>query len=256
MIASNSIPEFMICGSLVNKIKSTSSFREKYIWATKEELRWSESSQSLVNYSKLSYDAILSVRTQEKTSGFLLLLDTPKKTYKFSFKSSQTLEKWQNGIKQAISMHKYYVLQLNKSKQQILGDSNYEPKQLSNVQLNKELMEIAKQYSKYSDQAKIDENEFASSFKCLEEIAANLSMKKWELQWPGRKSEENDPRKIVGKISMLRKKVKMLEIEKESSEQLENIRNLMASCDSKLVASSELEAAAPLTAPPCNPSGS
>lgn len=231
MQSNNSLIDFMTIGNPMVKLSNTSNAKERYIWATNDELRWSESFQSFSSYSKIEVSSIISVWTQDKPNSSLLIIETTIKTYKFQFKSPQTREKWHNGIKYLISGPEPAQVPPTRSihrKNTILGENNQEsnPK-ITQKQSFDEIIKIIKQYSKYCEKPNWDEGNLQNIPQYLEEVIIGCNNRKWEIQNETCKDEENNPKKLMNKIGMLRKKLKMMEIETQSSNQIDNLSLLV-----------------------------
>lgn len=223
MLGESSPEEFMKTGNLVWKVGSKSGIKEKFIWASNNEIRWSSPTQSSQQSSKIDADSILSVWTQEKFGNHFLVIETKHKTYKLQFKSPQIREKWHIGI-QALISNTQRVSSVLGSNKLILGERNKVKKEEnSEQQILNELISLVKQFSirKAGDQAEPKDlpNE-------LESILKEVNTKNYEkVEWLN--SEENDPKRLASKISMMRKRLKMMEIEKEASSQINNLTFLL-----------------------------
>lgn len=226
MLPNNSLFDFMTIGSPVTKLNSACGGKEKYIWATKNELRWSESFQSFSSYSKIEIPSIVSVWTQDKPISNLLIIETTIKTYKFQYKAPQAREKWHSGIKTLLSNQTPEPKTITKAisrKNTILGESNQEsdPKIAQRQSLD-DIMKVVKQYSKYCGKVNWDDSNLQNIPQYIEEAIIACNDRKWEIRNECLK-EENDPKRLNNKISMLRKRLRMMEIESASSSQTEDI---------------------------------
>jgi hypothetical protein len=227
MQASNSVLEFMNCGSVITKLSSTSANKNKYLWATKDELRWSNCFEDQNSYSKINLDQIISVKPHDKLSISALVIETTRKTYKFSFRAFQIREKWYKGIQQLMSAT-FANSKLLKTKSKVLGENNKgsEAPETSKETLEK-LLGILKQYSQsYDLKIDWDQDDYYNIPTYLEDVLFTFQAKKWE-QDASKKNEENDPKRLASKISMLRKRIKMLDIEKNTSAEFENLSFLI-----------------------------
>ena len=127
MQLSTSLTELMSHGIPITKFNCTFGSKEKYLWASNNELRWSENADAKQSYSKISIDQILAMQTQDKSGDHLLVIETTQKTYRFGFKSSQIREKWHGGINQIVintSCLNSSISRSAKKRNTILGENN------------------------------------------------------------------------------------------------------------------------------------
>lgn len=215
--------EFMQTGSLVWKVGSKSGIKEKFIWANNDEIRWSSPSQTPQHSSKILTDSILSVWTQEKFGNYFLIIETKHKSYKLQFKSPQIREKWHTGIQTLISKtpkvtsvfaeHNFILGEANKVKK----EENTEKKILD------DLFGVIKDFSMRKNWDQFETSDLPGE---LENVLKDVNAKNNEkIEWLN--CEENDPKRLASKISMMRKRLKMMEIEKEATSQINNLTFLL-----------------------------
>ena len=239
MITEQPLHDFMKAGSLVWKVGSKSGIKEKLIWAADGEIRWSnpEGAQSC---SKIDIESILSVWTQEKYGNHFLIIETRFKTYKLQFKTPQGTEKWHLGIQSLISRVQSISSNQIGQRNCVLGESNKERRESNDRQVLEEIVGLVKQYSHSKCNQDLNLKDLPSS---LETLLKEINTKNYEnTEWLN--SEENDPKRLSSKISIMRKRLKMMEIEKEATSQIDNLTILLEKEQSQnLVLTSKIEEA-------------
>lgn len=215
--------EFMQTGSLVWKVGSKSGIKEKFIWALNDEIRWSSPSQTPQHSSKILTDSILSVWTQEKFGNYFLIIETKHKSYKLQFKSPQIREKWHTGI-QALISKAQKVSSVFAENNFVLGETNKVKKEENTEKsILDELFGLIKQFSIRKNWDQFESSDLPRE---LESILKDVNAKNNErTEWLS--CEENDPKRLTSKISMMRKRLKMMEIEKEATSQINNLTFLL-----------------------------
>jgi hypothetical protein len=221
MITEQSLEDFMKAGSLVWKVGSKSGIKEKLVWASDGEIRWS-SPEGPQSSSKLDTSSILSVWTQEKYGNHFLIIEARYKTYKLQFKSPQIREKWHLGIQSLISGTQNTSNYLS-TRNTVLGESNKERSENNDRKVLEEISDMLKQFSHKKCG---NESCLKDLPKALESTIKEINAKNYEqVEWLN--SEENDPKRLSSKISIMRKRLKMMEIEKEATSQIENLTFLL-----------------------------
>lgn len=225
MLAANSTADVISCGTLVTKLNRTFGGKEKYLWGSHEELRWSDSSESRQSFSKLNLDQIVAVKGEDRENQHILVIESTHKTYRFAFKNQLIREKWHVWLSHSFQNY-VSASRSAKKRNRVLGENNKGSETgVSQQKTVKEVMGVIKKFAELCDKREFSENDYAGGPKCLEDIISICHEKKWEIQQEtAKKIEDNDPKRLTNKISMLRKRIKMLDIEKDSPAPLENIQ--------------------------------
>ncbi|CAG9314318.1 unnamed protein product [Blepharisma stoltei] len=238
------LQDFVKEGSQVVKLSLESDSQSRFFWVSSEtkEIRWSKSAKARNFYQKIEIDRLFGVRRFDQSkagnSEYGFILETKNKEIKFTVESYEIREKWIEALTEIIvnktnissstpiaadeNDGSPWLMKRRTVPPSVLGDYNYEMPVTGSRELfaktnqtkhHKEILEEVRELLQQQTGKQISIEDLPI---VLDEIIQNNQTKIWESkQEILRQNEENDPKKLQNKVSSLRKRIKMLEVEQE-----------------------------------------